>query len=213
MPAWRVERVEGDAAALHASADGGSERLVRVCRVTAPALVLGSTQPEDHVDRPAAAAAGVAVVRRRSGGGAVLVEPDAQVWADAWLPAGDTLWHDDVGVAFQWLGDTWVRALAYLGVDAAPHRGPLIAALWSDRVCFAGLGPGEITVDGRKVVGLAQRRTRAGARFHCAALLNWRPERLGPLLDVPVDDIADIADGVALPADDVERAFVGALPG
>ena len=30
-------------------------------------------------------------------------------------------------------------------------------------------------VDGRKVVGISQRRTRAGALFQCAALTRWNP--------------------------------------
>jgi lipoate-protein ligase A len=53
---------------------------------------------------------------------------------------------------------------------------------WSGRICFAGLGPGEVTVNGRKVVGVSQRRTRKGALFQTAALLRWDPGRLVDLL-------------------------------
>ena len=62
--------------------------------------------------------------------------------------------------------------------DAVVHRGGLVATPWSRQVCFAGLGPGEVTVAGRKVVGVAQRRTRHGARFQVAALLRWDPAAL-----------------------------------
>jgi hypothetical protein len=48
-----------------------------------------------------------------------------------------------------------------------------------------------VFVDGAKVVGLAQRRTRTGARFQCAVPRRWDP---GPLVDVVV------------PAADRERA-------
>lgn len=53
----------------------------------------------------------------------------------------------------------------------------------SDRVagrvaCFAALGPGELSVDGRKVLGISQRRTRFGARFQCIAYSRWEPELL-----------------------------------
>ncbi|MGE5209798.1 MAG: lipoyl protein ligase domain-containing protein, partial [Acidobacteriota bacterium] len=41
--------------------------------VVAPAVVLGSSQPETVVDAAACAAAGAEIVRRRSGGGAVLL--------------------------------------------------------------------------------------------------------------------------------------------
>ena len=65
---------------------------------------------------------------------------------------------------------------------------------WSDRVCFAGLGPGEVTVEGRKVVGLSQRRTREAVLFQCCAALRWEPERL---LDLLALEDAERARGAA----------------
>jgi lipoate-protein ligase A len=72
--------------------------------------------------------------------------------------------------------------LAGAGVDGAVvHDGPTRSSPWSATVCFAGLGPGEVTVGGAKVVGISQRRSRAGALFQCGALLTWDPR---PLVDV-----------------------------
>ena len=177
-----------------------------VLEVTEPAVVLGSTQP-DSVLVP-----GTPAVRRRSGGGAVLVEPGALVWVDVLVPAGDPLWEVDVGRAFAWLGATWMAAVGY---GARAHAGPLITTPWSRLVCFAGLGPGEVTVDGAKVVGMAQRRTRAGALFQCAALLEWRPERLLDRLALSEDerrrageDLAGVARGLEVDVD----AFLDHLP-
>ena len=136
---------------------------------TETVVVLGSTQPESVV------VAGTPAVRRRSGGGAVLMEPGGLVWVDVFVPAGDPLWEVDVGRAFAWLGRAWAAAV---GFGARSHGGPLVTTPWSRLVCFAGLGPGEVTIDGVKVVGMSQRRTKAGALFQCAALLEWRPERL-----------------------------------
>ena len=210
---WRVERHRGSAAAFHARlmpADGEAERVMRILEVDRPALVLGSTQPESDVDHDALAAAGVELVRRRSGGGAVLLEPETAVWVDVDLPADDPLWSADVGASFGWLGDAWVAALG----DGSSHRGPLVTTPWSRTVCFAGLGPGEVTVGGRKVVGLAQRRTRAAARFQCAALRHWDAEALVALLAVPdraaaAADLADVAAGVA---GDPAGALLAVLP-
>jgi lipoate-protein ligase A len=105
---WEVERSIGDAAGHHGRqlCDDGRRR-VWVLEVDAPALVLGSVQPEADVDARAAASRGMSVVRRHSGGGAVLVEPGAVAWIDLVLPRGDPLWHDDVGVAAEWVGDAW----------------------------------------------------------------------------------------------------------
>ena len=161
-------------------------RSVLVRRVDRPMVVLGSTQPESVVDRPAAAAAGVAVVRRRSGGGAVLVHPHDPLWIDVWLPRHDALWQDDVVLASVWVGEWWAAALSSAAVRAVSvHRASLVATPHSDLVCFAGRGPGEVFVAGRKVMGLTQWRSRQGALFQCAAYRRWDPAQLTGLLRVP----------------------------
>jgi lipoate-protein ligase A len=182
-------------------------RTARVVEVTAPGLVLGSTQP-------AVDAGGVDVVRRRSGGGAVLVRPGEVVWVDVVLPADDPLWDADVSRSFHWLGQAWVDALASLGVDGAMHTGAMVCTAWCRQVCFAGIGSGEVTVEGRKVVGLSQRRTRAGALFHCAALLRWDPNEIVRLLGLDpavAAEIEPLAAALPLEANDVERAFLREL--
>lgn len=218
---WRVERRRGDAGALHGRTVAWGERSVTWCEVTRPAVVLGSTQPGPAA--PAGAGPGLDVVRRRTGGGAVLVEPGRVLWADVVVPAGDPLWQADVGRAAWWLGEAWSAALASLGLAGGAggvvHRGGLVASAWSAMVCFAGLGPGEVTVGGRKVVGLAQRRTREGALFQCALPLAWDPAPLLAALGVEDGRAAVAAElaasvlplGAVLP-DRVEEAFLGALP-
>ena len=165
-PAWLVEHHEGSAARFHERAlPDPVSRSVWWFAVNRPALVLGSAQPADVVDEAAVAQAGLDVVRRHSGGGAVLLVPGQVTWVDVIIPAHDPLWCDDVGRAFDWLGDVWAAALSTLGVeDPRPHRGPMRRTAWSDLVCFAGVGRGEVIVAGRKVLGISQRRTRC-----------WRP--------------------------------------
>lgn len=210
-------RAAGPAADLHARPVDWARRSVTWCEATRPAVVLGSTQ------RPEAAAArtGLDVARRRSGGGAVLVEPGRVVWADVVVPAGDPLWDADVGRAAWWLGEAWAAALARLGVGGAEvHRGGLVRTAWSSWVCFAGLGPGEVTVGGRKVVGLSQRRTRNGALFQCAVPLAWDPAPLLAALALTQGERAEAAAalaGAVLPlagraAADVEVALLASLP-
>lgn len=183
-------------------------------------MVLGSTQPGSDVDPDAARTTNTAVVRRRSGGGAVLVGPAEGAWVDVTITRHDPLWDDDVARAFGWLGRCWAEALAGLGVVGAEvHDGPLVETPWSRRVCFAGLGPGEVVVDGRKVVGISQRRTRDGARFQCMVHRRWDPAPLVGLLALTaeervaaVEDLRDVAAGVDLPAVVVVDALVAVLP-
>jgi lipoate-protein ligase A len=181
---WLLERHTGDAGALHSLVppDDGRRR-IWVLAATAPAVVLGSTQPRTLVDEAAAARAGVAVVRRRSGGGAVWVAPGDPLWVDVLIPRADPLWDDDVGRAFLPVGRAWSAALAAVGVAGTTvHDGPMVHTPWSAAVCFAGRGPGEVLLGDAKVVGISQRRTRAGARFQCAVPRRWDPEPLRSLL-------------------------------
>lgn len=187
-------------------------REVWVGESTRPALVLGSAQRDDVVDRDACARAGVEVVRRRSGGGAVLVEPGSLLWVDVLLPADDPLWEHDVGLAFLWLGEAWAGALADSGAVATVHRGPLVRTRWSDIVCFGGLGSGELTdPTGRKVLGISQRRTRAGARFQCAVLRTWEPASLVALLALTAQEremaTAELAGAAAGLGDRLDRVL------
>jgi hypothetical protein len=88
----------------------------------------------------------------------------------------------------------------------------MVRTEWSDRVCFAGIGPGEVLdAAGRKVVGISQRRTRGSARFQCAALGRWDPA-VGPMVGVPAGAIADVATGVGVPLADLLDAFLANLP-
>jgi lipoate---protein ligase len=237
---WHVEHVRGRGAVLHASsaalvasagaanpglADPGGlvaaelpvlTRTIRVLDVEAPALILGSTQPATDADASAARAARVEIARRRSGGGAVLVGRDEVVWIDVVVPAGDPLWHADIGRAAWWIGECWAQAVAEVtGVEPLVWKGALVRTSWSPMVCFAGLGPGEVVVDGAKVVGVSQRRTRRGVLFQTAALLRWRP---APLLDLfaidaarralGVEDLASVAAGLGA---DVATELTGAM--
>ena len=199
---WRVE-VLRDGIAERIVARPAGERSIVVYDVTRPTLVLGSSQKDDAVDWERARERGVDVVRRRSGGSAVLVEPGSALWVDVTIPPDDRWWDDDVGRAFHWLGAVWAEVLIGAGVLASWHDGAMQRTEWSPWVCFAGLGPGEVTVGGRKVVGLSQRRTREGALFQCCAALHWEPERLLDLLALSVADrsraardLADAATGV-----------------
>jgi hypothetical protein len=218
--AWRVERRVGSATELHERAlDPGTGRRLEVLEVERPALVLGSTQPESTADPVAVRVTGTEVVRRRSGGGAVLLLPGRSTWIDVTIGRDDPLWSDDVAVAFHWLGRAWADAARRYGVDAEVFTGRPVENPWSRRVCFAGLGAGEVTVGHRKLVGISQRRTREGARFQCIVHRAWDPVPLLGLL--AVDDLdrayglaqlADVATGLDLPTELVVNALVASLP-
>jgi lipoate-protein ligase A len=215
---WIVEHHRGSAAELHGlEVPSDGRRRIWVLEALRPAVVLGSTQADEAVDRAEAERRGVDVARRRSGGGAVWVAPGDPVWVDLVVPRGDALWRDDVAAAFLPIGRAWVQALERLGVSGAVvHPGPMLRMEWSDLVCFAGRGPGEVFLGGAKVVGVSQRRNRGGARFQCAVPRTWDPEPLRALLVPPPP--AGLLDGAGagigpIPTGDVVAALVDALRG
>ncbi len=173
-------------------------------QIERPTLVLGSTQRPELVSRQAVHEHEVEVVRRRGGGGAVLLEPDNQVWIDAWIPRSDPLWEPDVGAAAGWVGQWWLHALGVS--DRAPwsvHMERAVPGSFGELVCFAGRGPGEVFCAERKVVGLSQWRSREGSLFLCCAYVAWRPQALVDLLELDagmgahlVRDLTPLAAGL-----------------
>jgi hypothetical protein len=88
-------------------------------------------------------------------------------------------------------------------------------------VCFAGVAPGEVLDPSRaKLVGISQRRSRAGARFQCVVHHRFDAERIVRLLGdaVPVGErrplVAALATAVAtvdVGSDGLVAALVDAL--
>ncbi len=155
---------------------------VWVHRVHTPALVLGSTQSEELIDTATAAADGVEVCRRRSGGGLVYIDPATDCWIDLIIPPSSPWWDADLGRSFHRVGEQWAAVLSAFQppemtdrpvVHRSPDR-PASRRFW----CFAGVGHGEITIDGAKVVGLSQRRTRHWIRIQTIVAGSWPTERL-----------------------------------
>lgn len=150
----------------------------------------------------------------------MLVGPGEVLWGDVELGRADPLWETDVGRAAWWLGSTWAAALAEAGVGGASvHRGPVVRTAWSQIVCFAGTGPGEVVVGGRKCVGISQRRTRESCRFQFAVMLRWEPHRLlevlaldGAARERAERDLSGVASPVRADPATLARAFERHLP-
>ena len=178
VPTWLRDEWRASAELLHARpmpADG--RRRVSWLRPAAPAVILGSASPNPFADTH------TDVVRRRSGGGLVWLDPSVSTWIDVFVPAADPLWHPDVSRSFHWLGSTLARAFVALGIQATAHTGPYDSGPSDGLVCFATLGPGEVVANGKKLVGISQRRTRQGARFQCVTYQRFDLGPLARLLD------------------------------
>ena len=154
------------------------------------------------------------MVRRRSGGGAVLLRPGEVTWIDVIVPAGGAGWATDVHAPMVWLGRRLAEVIAeFVGFrgDLVVHDGAMVSTAWSSTICFDGIGAGEVLVDGRKLVGISQRRMRHAARLQCCWYVRYDPAELVELLDPgvrpPASDLLPVA---TLPAD-MSNGVVAAL--
>jgi lipoate---protein ligase len=199
-----VEHLSGSAGAFHARpVPDDAPFALWSFEVTSPAVALGSRQAPDTLDLEECARQGLDVVRRRSGGGVVLLVPGEIVWIDVVVPAGHACWSDDVRESMVRIGERWVEALGPLHPDALRvHRGGVDRTPWSELVCFAGAGPGEVFAGSRKLVGISQRRTRAVARFQCAVHRRYDAARTVSVLAAPLPP-GPVPDAVGVLAADV----------
>jgi len=193
---WPVHEWSGSVRDFHGR-DLPGESGVWLVRAREAAVVLGSSQRSDSVDVAATNAIGYEVVQRRTGGGAVLVN-DTALWVDVILPRDHPWWTDDVSASMLWLGNAWTRVMSHFAPQTTfvVHTGAMVRSQLSDVICFAGLAPGEVTVGGRKLVGISQRRSRELARFQCVVYSSWDMSWAQPIMTaagvVDVEDISQV---------------------
>ncbi len=217
---WAVEHHRDSVERLHALGyESARGRVIRVHQPTDPALVLGSTQSLDLVDMNKAKQLGIEVVKRQSGGGAVYVSSSNVLWIDLELPRKDLLFKEDISHSFTWLGKAWMDALSHISagsdfVEIGPldvYDGTATRDEISRLVCFAGRSPGEVFVGNKKMIGLSQRRTRAGSLFQCAVALSWDPSIYAELLPVDIGSLEGLVYSLPIKKDLVLEGFLRSL--
>ena len=147
-------------------------RVARIWLYTRPTIVLGPAQRSDPETEARAALAGFDLCGRVVGGGAVLAGP----WLlglSVVLPPDDELVLPSLPRSYRWLGELHARWLDAAGIATRLAGEPLSRGFrWA---CFGDLSHGELTIDDRKIVGLAQARRRNGALFAAATLVAAQP--------------------------------------
>ncbi|HEU4395901.1 MAG TPA: hypothetical protein VFS92_10065 [Planctomycetota bacterium] len=127
-------------------------------------LSLGWFQAVAAADLEPWRALGYGVTRRATGGGAIL-HGDEVTYALV-LPADDPRIPGRTEDSYRWLHGAVREALAAVGVDC-DARGPSDPPAGPEPFfCFARTAPFDLTARGRKLVGSAQRRTRAAFLQH-----------------------------------------------
>lgn len=167
--------------ALLAAAEAGAEPVLRLFRFAPPGITLGLNQdPARELDLARCTSDGVPWASRPTGGRGIF---HAQEWTYSLAaPLDDRDWGGGLSEAYARASVLIVRSLLRLGVPAA--FAPRFEASVSDlpsrparsspaAPCFASTARHEVVLDGRKLVGSAQRRT-------ARALLQQGSVLLGP---------------------------------
>jgi len=139
----------------------GSAPVLRLYGWREPSVSLGFRQTTpDWLER--CDALGVDVVRRVTGGGTVLHAGDLTYAVIADVDALDL--PSDLRGSYEWIRARLIEGLGLAGLAACASR----ARAGADRLelCFAGATGYEIELDGEKLVGSAQRRTRRAFLQH-----------------------------------------------
>ncbi|KRI00694.1 hypothetical protein [Curvibacter sp. PAE-UM] len=168
--AWNRQQLEQPVAAP----------LWRVWTYEQPALVLGCSQRALY-ERVPRSALSMEVLLRESGGGAVLTGPWL-VSVSLVLPLGHAWLGQGLLESYRHLGQLHADALAELGVVAMALPPLQIAGTQAalaarglpvlDWACFGSLSPWEVVdAEGRKLVGLAQRRRQHGVLLVAGTLV------------------------------------------
>jgi lipoate-protein ligase A len=163
-----AENLARDDAALQAL-----QGLVRVARISAPALSIGVGQPTDAPSARRARALGIPVLRRSTGGTGVLLGDGDVVWSIV-LPRDDPRVGTDFVHAYGRFGRGIVDTLASFGVRA--EWGPALGL--SEEFCFLGSRGCALTSGGRALGGAAQHATRSAILHHGVVPLTLDRQRL-----------------------------------
>ena len=158
-----AENMRRDAALLAAAADGRLTRtVVRLFTFQPHGITLGMSQdPATELDMDAVEAAGVPWAVRPPGGRAIY---HAQEWTFSLTTTlGEGGWAADARAAYARTGEWLARALRLLGAPvqlAHADHGDLSPRAGEDSApaCFASTARYELTLEGRKIAGIAQRR-------------------------------------------------------
>jgi len=174
-----------DAALLQACEPHTGKPTLRLYGWKEPTLSIGYSQSLDReIDRLRLESQDIPWVRRPTGGRAILHEEELTYSVVA--PVSHPLFEGGLKTTFSAISGALLEGLRSLGLENAQinrekksNSDPLLRASPS---CFALLNHCEITVEGRKLVGSAQRRTQAAFLQHGSILIRMDRKRLNSIL-------------------------------
>jgi lipoate-protein ligase A len=182
-----AENMRRDSARLEWLEQGNDARAtLRLYRFDPPGITLGHLQdPLRELDADRCRAAGIEWAVRPTGGRAIF---HAEEWTYSFAARlDDPRWGGTLDQSYAAVGALLLRSLLRLGVPAERAGEHRATGSGSERsaACFASTTPHEILLQGRKLVGSAQRRLRRAFLQQGSLLLGPAHLRLTEFLRVP----------------------------
>lgn len=196
-----------DEALLSTAAAGGGPAL-RLYSWSGPWLSIGYAQRLDPLRWEACRRAGVGLVRRVTGGAAVLHGADL-TYA---LVAPAKLLPEGLAGAYACVAEGLTAGLRSLGVEAVGGAASPARRGARPFDCFADAARHELCVDGRKLVGSAQRRVGGAVLQHGSLRLAPDPEAARRAAALTSGDPTSLAEiGARVPVRALREALIEAL--
>ena len=165
-----------DESSLETVRDGGGP-ILRTYGWSPPTLSIGYGQDLAGINLDRCRERGIGIVRRPTGGRAVLHWEELTYCYLSLPPDGD----DSIQQTYLAIGRCLQRGLQLFGVDVELSRGKV--GNGHRAACFASTSRSEITIDGRKLVGSAQRRIRGALLQHGSLLVGSAHQALADLVE------------------------------
>jgi lipoate-protein ligase A len=162
-----------DEAIAESCRQGLSPPTLRLYRWTRPALTIGYFQKLSRdIEQAACRTKGITVIRRITGGRAVLHGNDLTYSVASGIHVPEL--PNTVRGTFLAISRGLIEGLLQLGVQAETVRSP-VRETGRSPICFMSASWYEITINGRKIIGSAQRRWKDGMLQQGSLLFEFDP--------------------------------------
>jgi lipoyl(octanoyl) transferase len=170
---------------------GTSPPTLRLFAWAPPTVSLGYGQPLDqHVSVETCRALGVGLVRRPTGGSAIYHDGPERELTYSVVASADDIGSADLVETYRWIACALLRGIIALGATRAGVVAVSDGAAPTPAFCFARTGRYEIEIDGRKLVGSAQRRQRGCFLQHGSVLLGVDEARVRLMFPTTIDPVS-----------------------
>ena len=162
-----AENMAADRALLHHIINTGKKPILRFYRWASPSISLGYFQkPGEVLNLELCQKQGIEVVKRITGGRAVY--HGSEITYSIVFPAGHSHLKGGINATYRRISQALVRGLNLLGKDFefAPNTLASPKTCRTESDCYRSLARYEISHEGRKLIGSAQRRISHGVLQH-----------------------------------------------